>query len=587
MNDIEVEIYLKGAPVSEGIAIGISHFHAPLEQEDVPEFPIKHSEVDQEIYRYRRALSSSREDLRRLQAHLAKEGSTEVLSIIGSHIQMLEDPLMKNVEGKIREMLKNAETVFQTVINDYEQSFSHIPDSFFHQRIIDVKDLSQRVMRHLRPRTRPFLDGIPASAVLFTRELIPSDTAALEASKVCAVVTQGGGGTSHTALIARAKGIPYVANISLENLKEHQGKQVIVDGETGEIIINPSPESLQRYREKQKEKARLQHHLEGDRKLTAETIDGYPVKIYANAASLSDFDLVHHYEASGVGLFRSEYLFLQERTLFFDEQAQYDAYVAMLHKAKDLSVVFRVMDLGGDKYPAFFPDLLHEPNPVLGCRGIRFLMRYPDIFKIQLRAILRASIEGNVRLLLPLISDIHELRDAKQVIEEVKQQLKAEGAPIADHIPLGCMLEVPSAVLVCDALASECDFLAIGTNDLIQYTLGIDRSNPAMSDFYYPTHPGVIRMIKMIVIEAKRQNKPVTICGEIAANPLFIPLLLGLGIQKFSCTPRFIPLLKRSIRKYTILEAQKIADEVLQFKTSSDIAHYLLGIIESKEKASS
>lgn len=588
--DLQEEIHLKGAPVSEGIAIGIPVFLSYDEDAVVPEFPITTGEVEGEIARYRRALSSSREDLKKLQVNLLREGSVEIVSIIDTHIQMLEDPMMTtHMEKKIREMLQNTESVFQAVVTDYQERFSKTSDSFFQQRLADVKDLSQRVLRNLSPATQKNLEEIPADSIIFARELAPSDTASIQASRVSAFVTHTGGGTSHAALIARAKGIPYVASVDLEVLQNAQGKCVIVDGLTGDIIVNPSSDTLEHYQELKRRLTKQYQQLEKDRHLPSETLDGFAVRILANINSFSDVDFVHHHSAAGIGLFRSEYLFLQSKTLYQEEDNQTEYYCQLLEKAQGFSTVIRVFDIGGDKYPDLLGESLKEPNPVLGCRGIRFLLKNRQIFKMQLRAIYRASLCGDVRILIPLISDINELREAKLLIEEVKAELKGEGVTFKETIPLGCMIEVPSAVLICDMLAQECDFLAIGTNDLVQYTLGIDRTNPSMSDYYYPTHPSILRMIKMCVVEAKRHGKPLTICGEIASNPLFIPLLLGLGVERFSCAPRFIPIIKRTVRFYTLVQSCQIAEHALTLKTSAEITAFLLqdlqknGYVDSDE----
>ncbi len=580
----EQEIRLKGAPVSEGIAIGIPIFLGYSDDDNIPDFPISTGQVEEEIARYRQALSSSREDLKKLQSDLSGEGSREVASIIGTHIEMLDDPLMTtHMETKIREMLKNTESVFHSVINDYEKRFNETNDSFFNERLSDFRDLSKRVLRNLCDCENISLDNIPPNSVVFTKELIPSDTASLQATRISAFVTQTGGGTSHAALIARAKGIPYVASIDMEVLQSVKGKCVIVDGLTGDIILNPSNDTLEKYERLKNRLTKQYQQLERDRHLLAETLDGYPLCLYANVNTMNDLDLVHHHGAHGIGLFRSEFLFMQDPTLFHDEERQYLIYHQMLKRSRGLPLTFRALDLGGDKCSDLFEEMAKEPNPVLGCRGIRFLLRRKDIFKTQLRAFLRAGVNSELRILFPLISDIHELREVKKIIEEVKEELQARHVPHNLQPALGCMLEVPSAVLICDALAQESDFLALGTNDLIQYTLGIDRSNPGMSDFYYPTHPGIIRMIKMTILEAKRFQKPVTICGEIASNPLFTPLLIGLGVQNFSCAPRFIPIIKRTVRHLSLLDCCDIAEHVLTLRTSAEIATFLAKCLHGSE----
>ena len=578
------EIHLKGAPVSEGIAIGIPIFLSFADDNDIPDFPISTGEVEGEIARYRQALSSSREDLKKLQSDLSGEGSKEVASIIGTHIEMLDDPLMTtHMETKIREMLKNTESVFNSVINDYEKRFSETNDSFFNERLSDFRDLSKRVLRNLCDSEDISLDNIPPNSIVFAKELIPSDTASLQTTRISAFVTQHGGGTSHAALIARAKGIPYVASVDMEILQNAKGKCVIVDGLTGDIIVNPSHITLEKYERLKNRLTEQYQQLEKDRHLAAETLDGYPLSLYANVNTSNDIDLVHHHGSQGIGLFRSEYLFMQDPALFFDEERQYLIYHQMLKRAKGLPLTFRALDLGGDKCSDFFEEMAKEPNPVLGCRGIRFLLRRTDVFKTQLRAILRAGFGYNLRILFPLISDIQEFREAKRIIEDVKEELRARNVSYNQQPLLGCMLEVPSAVLIADALAQESDFLALGTNDLIQYTLGIDRSNPGMSDFYYPTHPGIIRMIKMTILEAKRFQKSVTICGEIASNPLFTPLLIGLGVQNFSCAPRFIPIIKRTVRHLSLLDCCDIAEHVLTLRTSAEIAGYLAECLHGSE----
>jgi len=575
--DDNKEFRLQGAPVSEGIAIGTSFYITPQTDDTIPEFSIRSHQVEDEIERYRGALAACKVELGYLRQNLEKEGSQEAIDIIDTHILMLEDPLItQHVEDKIRKVRRNTESVFSAVIGEYEKKFAKMKDSFFQQRLIDILDLSKRILSHLGEKNKINFAEIPLSSIVFAKELIPSHTAAIQASRVSAFVTQSGGGNSHAALIARAKGIPYVSSIDVDLFQSVQGRCIIVDGQTGEIIVNPDKATLDKYKEIKTRLKTSYQLLQQDSHHITETVDGYLVHILANVGNLNDLDEMHNYRPEGIGLFRSEYLFLEKHTLFISEEEQYLAYSELIEKSKDLFVVIRVFDIGGDKNPNLFFEHEKEANPVLGCRGIRFLLRHPNIFRTQLRAIMRAAKKSDVRLLLPLISDIHELQEAKRIINEVQDELVEQGLVERRYYPIGCMIEVPSVVFICDAIAKEADFLSIGTNDLVQYTLGIDRSNPSMSDFCYPAHPSVIRMIKMVVMESRKQNKPVTICGEIASNPIFIPLLLGLGVNQFSCSPRYIPFVKRAVRNTVLLEAYELAQRILQMSSPTEISKTLV-----------
>ncbi len=576
MKELGEEIRIKGIPVSDGVAIGVPFFFCP--QEDcIPEFPIAIGEVDDEIARYRKALFSSREDLERLQSDLHGEGTGDAATILDSHIQMLEDPMMTtHMEEKIRQMMQNTESVFHGVIRDYEVRFSKKNDSYFQQRMVDVMDLAHRVLGHLSPKAAPSLLEIPFNSIVFTQELIPSYTAAAHTSRVGAFVTYAGGGNSHAALIARAKGIPYVAHIDIHAFKKINARCVIVDGQSGEVIFNPTSETLEVYkRRKTCLKANYQL-LQKELQYDTETMDGFPVHVFANIGHPEDLDTLKSSEIDGVGLFRSEYLFFNNRNFLSSEELQFQTYCGLMKRMPHRPVTIRVFDVGGDKTADGFSVAHKEPNPVLGCRGIRFLLRNPDIFRTQLRALIRASVFGQMRLLIPLISDIRELEIARQMIDEVITELQCECIPIQQNIPIGVMIEVPSAVLMCDAIIQKCDFLAIGTNDLLQFTLGIDRGLSSMSGACYPAHPSVLRMIKMVLTEAKRHHRPVSICGEIASSPIFIPLLIGLGAESFSCSPRYIPSVKRAVRQCSLLGAFELAEQVLRLNSSAEISKLLV-----------
>ncbi len=570
------ELRFQGFPVSDGIAIGIPFF-LNYEEEHIPEFPISIGEVDDEIARYRRALFSSREDLKRLQSDLVHEVSDDVITIIDAHIQMLEDPMMTtHMEEKIRQMLQNTESVFHSVMRDYENRFSRSSDAFFQQRLIDVMDLANRVLGHLCPKEKISVSDIPFNSVVFASELIPSHSAAAHVSRVSAFVTHSGGGNSHAALIARAKGIPYVACVDIAVLRQIPCQAVIVDGQTGDVILNPTAETLGKYQQKKTCLKTSFQILQKELKYDTETVDGFPVSVHANLGHLNDMESLSQAGADGIGLFRTEYLFFQDEGLVSSEESQYQTYLELLKKANGAPVVIRVFDVGGDKNPDFLSSEQKDQHSVLGIRGIRYLLRHPEIFRIQLQALLRVALHGDVRILLPLISDICELIQVRQLITEISEDLKKKGIPYKENVPLGCMIEVPSAVMICDVLCKHCDFLSIGTNDLVQYTLGIDRSNPMMSEFCYPAHPSVIRMIKMVVTEGRRLNRPVSICGEIASNPMFVPLLLGLGVTDFSCSPRYIPLVKKAIRQNSLLGAYDLAQRVLQLSSTVEVSHVLL-----------
>ena len=524
--------------------------------------------------RYRRAVHLSRDDLNDLQRFLAKEGSTEAVSIIDTHIQMLEDPFMTTfMEKKIRERLKNTEVVFRSVMSDYEKEFSKVKDSFFKQRLLDVKDLSERILRNLHPRKLISTADIPKDSVVFTKELVPSSTAEASKGHVLGFITELGGMTSHAALIARSKGIPYVANVPIDALHALQSSAVIIDGETGHVIINPTLETISKYEVKKDQTDQNQSRIKKEVEAKTETTDGTRVEILANIENLNDLDLLCPYKAEGIGLFRSEFLFFGKELQTFSEEDQFILYQQVMKKANGMPVVFRVFDVGGDKGNINLYD--PEPNPALGCRAIRFLLRNREIFAHQLRALLRVSLDGDLRILLPLISDVSELIQAKELIQEVAIELRSEGHEIAEEIPVGSMLEVPSAVVICDLISKECDFVSIGTNDLIQYTLAADRATQDFHSFYKPTHPSIIRMIQYIVKESAKTKTPVSLCGEMASDPLMTPLLIGLGVRKLSCASRYIPLIRKMVSQIQLEEAESLAEEVLKLETSEQIDNLL------------
>ncbi len=572
-SDSQKEIRFQGAPVSEGIAIGSAFFLKPIE-EDIPDFEISFTEVDAEVARYRKALFSSKEDLHRLRQDLSMEGSEEAVSTIETHIQMLDDPMITtHMEGKIRQMMRNTESVFHSVINDYEDRFSERTDQFFQERLVDVQDVSKRILGHLREKQNAQLLEIPTGSIVFSEEIAPSYTADAHVGQIGAFVTNSGGGNSHAALIARSKGIPYIANIEVSEVEALNFERIIVDGYEGLVILDPTQETIEHYKERQAQVAtRYQLFLEEDH-LQAETLDGCKARLSVNVGNPSDLE-AFPYQHDGVGLFRTEYLFLQTEEFYPSERYQEEAYRILIDKMEGRPVVIRAFDLGGDKHPSLFLAHKREPNPVLGNRGIRFLLRNEELFKTQLRAIFRASIGADVRLLLPLISDINELHAAKAIIQEVREDLQKTHLDVPT-LPIGCMIEVPSAVMICDGLIEHCDFLSLGTNDLVQYTLGVDRGNPSMSDLFYPAHPSVLRMIKMVVIEATRTKTSLCICGEIASNSFFTPLLLGLGLTDFSLSPRYLPQVKQTIRKWNLKKAKALAEEILKMTDPKKISEFL------------
>jgi phosphotransferase system enzyme I (PtsI) len=572
------EIHLRGFPICPGIAIGKPFFFSFVD-EKIPEFTVPNEEIDKEVARYYKALKNSRKDLLSLQKRLQKEGGNEAAAILSSHLEMMRDPLMTvEIEEAIRTKGKNTEYIFKTVIKEYEQKFSKISDQFFRERLKDFQDISRRIIGHLRKHEKSSLGNITTRSIVFAYELSPSDTAEANTDFIEAFVTKSGAETSHVAIMARAKGIPFVSSVDFPDLSVSMPPLVIVDGRTGDVIINPSKTTHSYYR-MERRKIRIQvKGLQRNQFLEAETIDGYKTRLSANIEMFNELDQLHQYGGEGIGLFRSEYLFLGQDA-FPSEEEQFLVYRSIVEKVEGYPSVIRTFDIGGDKFGDFHPSR-YEKNPYLGCRAIRFMLKERLIFKTQIRAILRASAFGDVSILFPMISGLHELREAKALVEEVKGELLQKGIPFARKIPIGCMIEVPSAALISDILVKECDFLSIGTNDLVQYSLAVDRGNPAMSYLYNPAHPSIIRLIKMVVQEGNRANTSVSVCGEIAGDPLYTALLLGLGVNELSVASPSLPIVKNVIRHLHIVEATELADQILSLSTAEEVQQALSSAYE-------
>lgn len=567
------EMVLIGTPIGRGIAIGYPYFLISKEDAHV-EWVITADEVEGEIKRYQLAKTQVRNEIKKLQKNLQNERAFDAADILDAHLQMLEDPLLNShVEDLIGKQKKNVDTILKGIIDENQEKFNSIQDSFFKERFKDIQDLSRRIAGYLRKGCRQGLADIPQDSIVFANDLTAFDTAEANSGCVLAFVTKAGGATSHAAIVAKAKGIPFVSSVNINSLEEIENTLVIVDGRTGELILHPHTETVEKYR---KLRSQLNVHMQKLKQagqLEAETYDGYKVLLSANVEQISELDLLHQYGGNGVGLLRTEAAFLG-RESYPNEEEQFNNYRLFVEKMNGLPIVIRTFDLGGDKYLCSQPQV-QECNPFLGCRAIRFSLREKELFKIQLRAILRTSAFGDVSLMFPMVCALSELLEAKAILKETKEELQSEGYEIANHIPVGCMIEVPSAAIISDLLAKECDFLSIGTNDLVQYALAVDRNNHVLSDLYSPAHPSVIRLIKLVVNEANHHGIPVSVCGEVAADPRFAPLLLGLGVHELSVASRHLPIVKNAIRNISIVSASRLAEQALKLSSVAEIEELL------------
>jgi len=562
----------RGIGASRGIAIAPGLVLEAAEQ-TIFRVSIKEKEVELEVRRFRNAVSKAKEQVVGLQDTFEKEHRETAGSIFDAQMLLLEDEaLMGGAEEAIRKQKINAEWALRMELHHLSQSFADVPDR---ERLLEnIEDIEGRIQTVLAGGRHHDLSELTDDVVIVAAKLTPSETALLRVPHVVGLVTDKGGPSSHTAIVAKALGIPAVVGLHDATAKVISGDVIIVDGSRGIVAINPAPSEVARYQGMSVEfKRGEEERLRSLRDLPAETLDGFRVEIHANIELREQMDLVIKHGAEGIGLYRSEFLFLHRSPYLPSEDDHFEVYKELAERLAPKVVTIRTLDLGGEKY---FHSVLKkdENNPVLGMRAIRFCLAHKDIFKPQLRGILRATAYGNVRVMFPLISGVEEFRAARQVLTEAMSELTAEGIPYRPDIPVGLMIEVPSAAAVADLLAQEADFFSIGTNDLIQYTLAIDRSNESVNYLYRPMHPAILRSVKFTVDSARGAGIPVAMCGEMASDPLVVPLLLGMGLNELSMDAIYIPSVKAAIRALSVVEAREMVEEVLRLPTASDVEDY-------------
>ncbi|MFH1655412.1 MAG: phosphoenolpyruvate--protein phosphotransferase [Candidatus Omnitrophota bacterium] len=567
------EIILKGIPASSGVASGPAYLFG---KEDFAVAPkkIPEDKTAQEIARFEEALIKTRHEILEIQKHIAEEMGTEHAEIFDAHLLVLEDrTLIEDVISRIKKQLYCVEYIFSEVLKKYIGVFSKIEDEYLRERISDINDVGKRILRNLLgKKVQVGFSDIAEKSIIVAHDISPSDTAAMHNKNVVAFVTDIGSRTSHTAIMAKSLEIPAVVGVEVATQKIKNGDIVIVDGKTGTIIINPKESSLEKYEvEKKKISVQLERFL-STKDLAAETKDGRKVEIGANIELPEEIPSVIEHGATGIGLYRTEYFYMNRIDLPSEEE-QYQAYRHVAQAISPHAVIIRTLDLGGDK----FISQLHVPrdmHPFLGWRAIRFCLARPDIFKIQLRAILRASVHGKLRLMYPMISGVEELRQANAILEESKKELRKNKITFDEHLEVGVMIEVPSAAITAEILARESAFFSIGTNDLIQYSLAIDRTNEKIAYLYEPAHPAVLKLVKTIVDAGHKYKIWVGMCGEMTGDPQLALVLLGLGLDEFSMPPSVIPQIKQLLRSVTYEEAKKVAQHALTLSTGREVEEY-------------
>ncbi|MFH1519264.1 MAG: phosphoenolpyruvate--protein phosphotransferase [Candidatus Omnitrophota bacterium] len=566
-------IKIKGIGVSGGVGIGKALILRKAEF-SVPMRKIAHDEISREIFRLEEALMGTRREISDLQKKISKEIGFDHGRIFEAHYLVLEDRvLIEDVIKQIKLKKVNVEYAFSESIKKYVNTLLKLDDEYLRERVIDIEDISRRVLRSMLKEKTLSLSDLKEKVIVVAHDLGPSQTASLPKENVLGFVTDVGGRTSHTAIIARSLRIPAVVGLEVATENIRTGDKIIVDGSTGHIIVRPTDKTLKEYRRKLTLYAKEVKAIHIPKAVKVCTKDGKGIVVSGNIELPEELPLVKKYGAEGIGLYRTEYIFLGRRDLPSEEE-QYKAYIRVAKDVVPHSVIFRTIDIGGDKFLSQ-PEVPQEMSPFLGWRGIRFCLARPEVFKMQLRAILRASVVSNVMLMFPMISGVEELRQAKALLEKCKKELRKEGKKFDNNISVGVMIEVPSAALTADVLAKECDFFSIGTNDLIQYSLAVDRTNEKVAYLYEPGHPAVLRLIKSIIEVAHQNDIWVGMCGEMSGEPIFSFLLLGMGLDRFSMSLPQVPKIKELISNINLKDAKATLFEALKFPTSKEVEKYL------------
>jgi phosphotransferase system enzyme I (PtsI) len=572
-------LVLKGIPAAPGVAMGYAWF-MDSEALAVPRRQIVEADIPQEVLRLEEALITTRHQINNIQKKLAAELGQEHADIFNAHLLVLEDQaLREEILRGLKTQRLNVEAIFDEVLRRHLKAFARTEDEYLRERTADIEDVRKRVLHNLlgKPSGGSFAH-LDEPVIIVAKDLSPSETAQMHKRHVLAFVTDVGGRTSHTAIMAKSLEIPAVVGLAVATQRIQKGEFVIIDGTRGEVILDPDPPTISRYELEQRRHLEITRQLLHLKDLPAETLDHHTVILSANIELPEEMPSVIAHGAAGIGLFRTEFLYLN-RVDFPSEEEQHEAYSSVARQVLPHPVIIRTMDLGGDKFlsPLRLPS---EMNPFMGWRAIRFSLARPDIFKTQLRAILRASVHGNLKVMYPMISGLEELRRANEILREVQQELAREDLSFDEHLEVGAMIEVPSVAMTCDLLTEEVDFFSIGTNDLIQYALAVDRVNEKIAYLYEPTHPAVLRFVKQIIDVGHAANLWVGMCGEMAGEPALAMLLLGMGLDEFSTSPVQLPIVKQVIRSVEYTFAQSVVAEALRLRTGKEVEAFLLASLK-------
>ncbi len=568
-------VVLHGTGVSAGLVVG-RVVRSQKASPDLPDYPIRPEQVDEEMGRLQAALGESRQQLESLQERLANELSDEHAEILMFHVMLLEDPsLLASIGAILRTELVCVEQATTRAIEQFSQDMARKSNPMLRERADDIRDVGSRILRNLAlPASHAAAEAAnaPMAAepkILVADDIPPSEAAHMDPRQIAAFITAGGSRTSHTAILARALGIPAIVAVpeGVDRLKP--GMVVAMDGESGEIHVNPDADTIAAFVQETSLQQAWLSSLLAENNQPAETMDGYQTCLVANVELPSEAMSVRARYNVGIGLFRTEFLFLNSGKLL-NEEEQFEAYKTTAETVYPLSVIFRTLDIGGDKFLSQI-EMPHELNPFMGMRAIRFSLHRPDLFRVQLRAMLRASAYGKVRIMFPLISTLDELSHALEHLEEVKQDLRRRRLPFNEQLDVGCMIEVPSAAILAERLVNHVNFFSIGTNDLVQYSLAVDRANPDIAFLYQPPHPAVLRLIHNVVKVACSHGKWVSLCGEMAAEPLYTPLVLGMGIHELSMSPLAIPPIRRLVRRIHMYDAENLMAEALRCGNADEV----------------